>query len=113
MIVLQFNKINKNREKKMEQVKGVFLFYLKFQACIESHPLVQQGVNKKDLTSFCESKNLSAPYLRSKTDLQNIAFAWSPSAFHSLNNVKSFGRSNFEILFPNGTTMSQLVIIPV
>ena len=74
---------------------------------------MQQPLKKDELKTFCENKNLSAPYLRRKDDLQLLDMAWSPSAFHSLNNVKSYGRSTFEIQFPNGTAMSQQVKISV
>ena len=70
------------------------------------HPLFMK---KEELIVFCENESQSAPYLRGKADLQLLDMAWSPSAFHSVNNVKSFGRSIFAILFPNGTEMSQLV----
>ena len=93
---------------KTTQIKGSLFFLLKFQEFVESLHIGTPR-KKEELRNFCEKKNLSAPYLRRGADIQLLSTAWSPSSFHSLNNVESFGRSIFEIKFPNGTTMSQSV----
>jgi hypothetical protein len=65
------------------------------------------GMTKEDLTSFCDTQNLSAPYVRNAEDIQFLQMAWSPSSFHSLNSVKSLGRSTFQIFTPGGEIMTQ------
>jgi hypothetical protein len=72
-----------------------------------SHSLGQGWMNKEDLTSFCDTQNLSAPYVRNAEDIQFLQMAWSPSSFHSLNSVKSLGRSTFQIFTPGGEIMTQ------
>jgi hypothetical protein len=73
----------------------------------QSHSLVHNGMTKEDLTSFCDTQNLSAPYVRNAEDIQFLQMAWSPSSFHSLNSVKSLGRSTFQIFTPGGEIMTQ------
>lgn len=89
------------------QITGKFLPCFKTQEIIESHSLVKRWMNKEELKSLCETKNLSAPYVRNAEDLQFLQMAWNPSSFHSLNSVKSLGRSTFQIFAPGGDIMTQ------
>ena len=68
---------------------------------------MQTPLKKGELKSFCEMQNLSAPFIRNGEDLQFLVMGWSPSSFHTLNSVKSLGRSTFQIFTPGGGAMTQ------
>jgi hypothetical protein len=107
-VIIKFvPQIKNTTAEKTRQITGTFLPYFKSQEILESHSLVHNGMNKEDLTSFCDTQNLSAPYVRNAEDIQFLQMAWSPSSFHSLNSVKSLGRSTFQIFTPGGEIMTQ------
>ena len=106
-VILKFGLQLKNTTtEKTWQITGTFSPYFTSQEIIESHS-VQRWMNKEELKSLCEAKNLSAPYVRNAEDLQFLQMAWTPSSFHSLNSVKSLGRSTFQIFTPGGNIMTQ------